>query len=45
MAEGNLDSCDEDLEDDDLDESVTPGGLMHQLGKNPSQANKQMSML
>ena len=48
MAAGNLvvDSCDEDLdEDDDIDESVTPGGLMHQLGKNPTLANKNMSML
>lgn len=49
MAVGNLDSSDEDLgedlDEDDMNEYVTLGGLMHQLDKNPSQDNKNMTML
>ena len=45
MAAGDLESSDEDLDEDDLNEYVTLGGLMHQLDKNPSQDNKNMTML
>ena len=45
MIDCDLDSCDEDIGEEDLDESVTPGGLLSQLVRNQSKVNMSMKML